>query len=367
MYKTQKKLTWGLVISTYKREAILARCLSLATQQTFPPKEIIVVDASPYWEGTRDQIMQELAIKYPTIDWKYVQAKRASLTAQRNQGIDLTTTDILFLIDDDSLMYPDCAEEIMRIYTSDTEHKVVGVMSAMVPTPPDKQTKINQPKKSNLLTKIKVNLTQLRQFFLHYYSSKKIRMLYYYETFPKFTLPDELKNMSVTHYLPMHGARMTYRSEIFNQIRFEEILERISFSEDVDMSFRASRFGLQLCAQKAKICHLEASEGRLSLFMLKALWGLNVAVLQRLNSCNLVRSKKRLSTLFFYELIVKAFSDLLSRRLSFPATRGVFFGYKYYKYILSMELEELHAWYPQFQRKLIQLDAAASSPHYSLR
>ncbi len=348
-----EKLDWGLVIATYKRETILPRCLRLAAQQTVTPKEIIVVDASPYWEKTREKIMHELAAKYLGIDWKYVQAKRASSAAQRNQGIELATADILFLIDDDSLMYPDCAEEVMRIYVNDTDHKIAGVMSDMVSLPPDRQTKIDEETKPNLLNKRKVILTKLRQFFLRYYSRKRIRMLYYYKDFPKYILPDKLKNMAVNHYLPMHGARMTYRREIFKKIRFEEVLERYAYTEDVDMSFRASRFGLQLCAQKAKICHLEASEGRLSLFTVKALLGLNVTVLQRLHSGNLVRSKKNLSRLFIYELIVKAFSDLLSLRFSFPATRGTYLAYRYYKRILSMELEELRTWYPKFQQELI--------------
>lgn len=354
MLQSTEKLTWGLVISTYKREAILPRCLSLAAQQTLPPKEIIVVDASSYWERTRVQIMQELAIKYPTIDWKYVQAKRASLTTQRNQGIDLATADILFLIDDDSLMYPDCAEEIMRIYASDTEHKIVAIISDLVQIPPDQETEVNQQERINSLTKLKVSLTQLHQFFSRYYSDKKLRLLYYYKDFPKPTLSDKFKNMAVTHYFPMHGARMTYRREIFNQLRFEELLERSGVGEDVDMSFRASRLGLQLCAKKAKICHLKAAEGRLSLFTAKALWGVKVTVLHRLHSDNLVRSKRRLSKLFIYELIVKAFSDLLSLRLSFPASRGIFLGYKYYKHILSMEEEKLRIWYPQFQQELIR-------------
>ncbi|NJO18209.1 MAG: glycosyltransferase family 2 protein [Thioploca sp.] len=133
---SRNKLDYGLVIATYKREALLPGCLRCALQQTVVPKEIIIVDASPYWETTRNQIMQELAIKYPAIDWKYVQAKRASLPAQRNQGIDLATTDILFLIDDDSFMYPNCAEEIMQIYTRDVDKKVLGIMAFLAPTPP---------------------------------------------------------------------------------------------------------------------------------------------------------------------------------------------------------------------------------------
>jgi hypothetical protein len=43
----------------------------------------------------------------------------------------------VFLFDDDSLMYPDCAAEIMRVYDADTGRSVVGVNATNVAVPPD--------------------------------------------------------------------------------------------------------------------------------------------------------------------------------------------------------------------------------------
>jgi len=93
---SQSTLNWALVIPTYKREAVLQQCLLFAAQQTYPPKEIIVVDASPDWEKTQAHIIREIVAKYPEIDWQYVRAKRASSAAQRNQGIELATAEIVF-------------------------------------------------------------------------------------------------------------------------------------------------------------------------------------------------------------------------------------------------------------------------------
>ena len=59
-----KSLSWALFIATYKREHILLRCLRLAAGQTRPPKEIIVVDASPDYEKTCDLVLQEFLKSY---------------------------------------------------------------------------------------------------------------------------------------------------------------------------------------------------------------------------------------------------------------------------------------------------------------
>src|SRR5262249_35850014 len=74
-----------------------------------------------------------------------VQAQRRSGTVQRNQGIRLARADVVFLIDDDSLMYPNCAEEVMRLYDADTGEIVAGVMASEEPTPPDEQAPAPRP------------------------------------------------------------------------------------------------------------------------------------------------------------------------------------------------------------------------------
>src|SRR5947208_3560407 len=138
-------LSWSLVVATYNRQDVLPRCLALAARQTRPPLEIIVVDASPDWEATRARVMTELAARHPDVRWEYVPAGRRCLTAQRNQGVRLSRGDVLFLIDDDSLMCPDCAEQVMRVYEADTRREVAGVMAEEAATPPHEPPGADQP------------------------------------------------------------------------------------------------------------------------------------------------------------------------------------------------------------------------------
>ncbi len=133
---THQGLTWSLVIATYKREHILPKCLKLAAEQTWPPKDIVVIDASPNWVSVKESITKDFEQNHPAIPLVYTKAKFASSSAQRNQGVDLATGDIVFLFDDDSLMYPDCAENVMQVYEADTECAIAGVSARSVPVPP---------------------------------------------------------------------------------------------------------------------------------------------------------------------------------------------------------------------------------------
>lgn len=349
-----EKLTWSLVIPTYQREAILLRCLRLAAQQTLAPKEIIVIDASPAWEITRANIMQEFVATHSTIDWQLRQANRLSSAAQRNQGIDLATADIIFLIDDDSFMYPDCAEIVMRIYAQDTEHQVAGIMPALEFLPPDRVHQSHTDQKSAMiLKKLRVIQGTLRTQAKRWIKDHDIFIPYDF-SFPKYLLPETLKDMRVHPVQMIHGARMSFRRDILQQIRFEETLERYAVNEDNDVCYRASRLGMLLQALPARICHIESPEGRLSRFTTTALWGLNQAVLHRFHSPDLARFKPLFRNLLWRRLWTQTLKDLLDRRWSLPSTRGIWFALQHYEEVLAKTPAELRAWYPQFQQTLIK-------------
>lgn len=355
-------LSWALVIPTYQRQTILLRCLSGAAQQTLPPKEIIVIDASPDWETTYQQVMQTLANQHPSINWKYLPANRLSSAAQRNQGIDLATADIVFLIDDDSLMYPECAQEVIRLYAQDIQHQVAGIMPKLEALPPDSQEQFeavnNNPIsfRSKLANGVKIYQAKLRYFAKQLIKDDDIFIPYEF-AFPKYTLPETLKDMA-THPVPMiHGARMSYRREILTQVRFEETLECYAVNEDNDVCYRASRLGMLLHALQARICHLQTPEGRLTRFTTTALWGLNQVVLHRFHSTDLQRFNQQFRKLLWQRLWTQALKDVLDRRWTLPSARGIGFVLRHYQAILAMTPETLRAEYPVFQQQLINRDS----------
>src|SRR5262249_16311859 len=205
------RLTWALVIATYRRERILQRCLRLAVQQTRPPSEVIVVDASPGWEKTRDEVLAAIAPIHPQARWTYAPAEKRSSAAQRNQGVRLSRADVVFLIDDDSLMYPDCAEQIMQIYEADTNGAVAGVNAVHVPAPPDDPNDITAQapsehgttKRYGLLARLVRRLLRADDLFVPYDAD-----------FPRHPIPVEVQGLPIGTRPLMAGWGMTFRRAV---------------------------------------------------------------------------------------------------------------------------------------------------------
>ncbi len=347
--------TWALVIATYRREHILPRCLRLAVQQTRPPSELIVVDASPGWEKTRDEVLLALAATPSQARLTYVAADKRSSASQRNQGVRLARADVVFLIDDDSLMYPDCAEQILRVYEGDEHGAVAGVNAMHVPAPPDQPddapardpSEHGTTRQYGPLARLARRLLRADDVFVPYDAD-----------FPRHPIPEAVGKLAVGTRPLMVGWGMTFRRDVCLKEPFEDILTHYAAGEDSDMGYRASRHGLLLTALKANLCHLGAGGGRLGPYVVAALGNLNPLVLHRLYSTDLARSRRRSRDLLLRRALILMAKDLSHGRLTLPNARGALFALRWLGHIFSLQEAELRAWYPQFQKQLI--DASAS-------
>jgi GT2 family glycosyltransferase len=344
-------MDWALVVATYQREHILGRCLRLGAQQTRPPKEIVVVDASVGWEKTRDDTMASLAKHYPSIRWQYVQAEMRALPWQRNQGFKLTTCEVVFFFDDDSLMYPDCAEQIMKVYEADTRSRVAGVMAAHVPTPPDqpddplasKPSEHGATRNYGALARLVRRLLDADNIFVPYD-----------EDFPRHEMPEEVRRLKVGLVPLMPGWGMTFRRATCLREPFSEILRSYAAEEDTDMAYRASRHGPLLVAGDARLCHIGSTGGRLSLFLLAAFRNLNQVALHRMHSTNISRSRRNLRRLMARRCLILLAKDVYRRKWSFPNVRGIIFAFRWTDPLLDMSETQLSDWYPSFQQKVFE-------------
>jgi len=346
-------LTWSLVIATYKREHILPRCLRLAAKQTRIPKEVVVVDASPDWEETRALILKEFIDHYPQIPLIYVQAAVPSSTAQRNQGIDIASGDILFLIDDDSLMYPDCAEEVMKVYEADLDHGIHGISAIPTPNPPDMDVcKLGQliPPTNAM---VQPKQTRLRQFFKSLLLTDQTYFLPYDEDYPNWPIPEHLDTLKIGRIQVMAGYSMTFRREILLKERFSEVLQRYAAGEDQDLSYRVSRHGAIVNAINAHLCHLEISGGRLSQFQVTVLAALNPAILQQFHSPNRTLVNLKWRRILRRRIIINFLKDLSDKNFRCSRTVGVLYAFLQLQQIYQRTPDELLQWYPEFQKKLV--------------
>ncbi|MGD1278307.1 MAG: glycosyltransferase [Tepidisphaeraceae bacterium] len=342
-------LHWSLVIATYQRQQILQRCLRLAAGHTRPPRQIIIVDASPDWQRSRDAVLSTLAAEHAEIAWIYVPAERRSAAAQRNQGIRLADAEIIFLIDDDSLMYPDCAAQIMRVYEADAGGAVAGVSPVHVPLPPDRPQAAAGDAAERGTTK---RHGRLMRFVRRLLAADDI-FVPYDEDFPRHALPPALAQLPVTLRPLMVGSGMTLRREVCLREPFEEILGYYAYGEDSDAGYRASRGGALVTALSARVCHIGAGGGRLDRFVVAALGALNPLVLHRLYSTDLNRSRRRLRRMMARRMLILLGKDLSQGRFALPNVRGMLYAWRRMDEVFARSPEELRVWYPQVQKDLV--------------
>lgn len=346
------RLTWSLVIVTYKRAYVLPQCIQLACLQSRPPREVIVVDASPDWEQCRSVIQAQLLKSHSDIQLIYVAANRASIPAQRNQGIDLASSDIVFLIDDDALMHQDCAKEIMAVYEADPDEAVVGVQASLdtaLPAEVDRSAYAtirydgvvdgSFGRSRNPLHRFGHRLLSAEDFIVRYDSPVRAK-----------PMPAAISRMAVAQAEVLAGMRMTFRRRIISEVRFEEVLHRYAAYEDFDASLRASRRGLLLTSLRARVCHLKTpGGGRLSRRDLAYIGSVNWAVLLRLNCQDPNRAEREYRRKLLQNAMVDLVRDVFRRRWSVPHFRGRVAGLRMLRRIFRCQPDELREWYKTHQ------------------
>ena len=334
--------------------------LNFAMRQTRPPKEVVVVDASENWQSTRDLVLSTIAAEHPEIRWVYVEAEYRSSTLQRNQGILLATSDVLFLIDDDSMMYPDCAEKIMEVYEADRDHKVMGVQSSFVDQLPPQSGSFDDSRQKAGISETLLAPSS-RQFLWKHRFLKRLLILDtkehfipYEGYFRDYPLPDAVKQLNVVPVRIFDGFRMTYRREVFAKEVFEPLFLYYAVAEDSDLSYRVSCHGALAMALDARLHHYQSGSGRLSRVRVSALAGLNMALCLRKHSNNLRRDRSLFYRFIFHLMFAQSIRDLTNRRWSLPRMRGLLLALRYAPKLFAMSDQHLAEWYPNLQRKLIQ-------------
>jgi GT2 family glycosyltransferase len=347
--------SWALVVATYNREELLPRCLRLGAAQTRPPLEIVVVDSSPGWEKTRDRVLREIAPRHTGIRWRYVEAERRSSASQRNQGVRLATADVVFLIDDDSLMYPDCAAEIMRVYDADRGRSVVGVNATNVPVPPDAtEPEALPPATEHTTAKSYGRVATLVRRLL---AADDI-FIPYDEDFPAHPVPPEVAALSVERWQLAGGWGMTFRREVCLAEPFADILINYAATEDSDMSYRATRRGVYVGARNARLCHLGVGSGRVPTFVWAASNMLNPVILHALHGADRERSRRLSRRLLARRVVLSAAKDVYYRRWSLPTARGALLALSMVGTVFSKTEQEIRDWYPGFQARLNRTNAS---------
>lgn len=350
-------LTWALCTPTLNRIDVLLLALGCALSQTRPPSEVIIVDAGDNWQADRARVEQALA-SHPEVRLVYLHSPVRSITHQRNLATQAATADILFCLDDDTLMYPDCAETILRVYEADTAQAIAGVTANNDPVSPLAAPKIER-KLSGLHDKAKRSGTRnrlTRWIWREIFLMDTLRLFVPYDSDRRTATEDDVARLNQPDLFPvltMIGFAMTVRRSVALAEPFDPWLLSYSPCEDTDATYRFSRHGLLVLAGNARLHHYEVAAARLNRHRVAALFLLNVAYFTRRHSDDLPRHRRRYFSLARRRVLAEVLKDGLGLRFRFPQVRGTLFALRHAPAIFDHPENRLGEDYQTMQRKVL--------------
>jgi glycosyltransferase involved in cell wall biosynthesis len=240
----------AFVIATRNRPEDLLHTVESVVAQTVLPAELCIVDSS---DETPTRKAIETACKQAGLALEYVHPAPRGLTVQRNVGIDRTSGDPVFFIDDDVELAPDCHERVLEVY-DDWGTRAGGVRATPV-----------RPARPSFLTILYRRFFGIGGWWPE--SSGKVRRGFYAEG-----ISDSAGVRKIEY---MNGWFMSYRREVFEHERFDEALSGYAYKEDIDFSYRVSRHYTLVQTPHARCDHLKSDSARM-----------NSHQLQRMNLAN---------------------------------------------------------------------------------
>ena len=253
-------LEYSVVIATRNRPDALRLSIPRMLKQTRPPSQLIVVDSSDNHEATVEAVNE--ASEGSSISCVII-ASEPGLTKQRNRGLDEVEHPITFFPDDDSIWFPEVAAKKMAVYEADSSRKVSAVCGREVMTPPKDfgVEKILYSMKSS--DKLRQKVAFLRRLHEGKLAEDPARVLgksfiaEFKNQFPTLGSKDEIVPVEW-----MTGFRMSFRTEVIREVRFNEIFTNYSLFEDIDASFGTWSHGAVVAANSAHIYHHKSPERR---------------------------------------------------------------------------------------------------------
>lgn len=247
------------IVATRNRPKHLLDAIRSLVAQTVLPAELCIVDSSDEVpaRGEIERLSEQAGIRLD-----YVHPAPVGLTRQRNLGVDRTSGDPVFFIDDDVWMEPDVHEEVLAEY--DRWGTELGGVRG---------TWLEPPAASGLSTMWR------RLFGMETWrpeASGRMRPGFFTDVITTSPEPRTVESFV--------GWFMSFRREVFAHERFDENLGDYAFKEDSDFSYRVARRGYVLVqTPRARIVHAKTGDQRLTPFELQRMNMANHVYLHRKN------------------------------------------------------------------------------------
>ncbi len=333
------------MIPTYNRPQFLMNCLKYIFLQTRLPSEVVIVDASDYWEETYNKVKSAYQMHWETINLVYEPAKVRSSSHQRNQALELCQCDIVFSLDDDMYLYPDAAAIIMEAYDRDVAEEIAMIAGHFTESSPDSvssevaaPTAEDIPVATSFSSRVKAWLERQLAMDKHFVPYDQ----------PFCSDPPPASVQDLPRIFPeklINGGRATFRRKYALQTRWSTTLLYYATHEDSDFSYRMSYCGRLLTAANAKFFHADGNTSQFKRFKVNAIRVMNLMALHRESSPNRLRSSFRLLRSFCSFIGVYLLIDAAQKRFSFPTVRAYLFGIAAIPVFLLYPFNDFRAWY----------------------
>lgn len=239
-------LDYAVVVATRNRLDALRASVPLFLGQDRPPARLIIVDCSDEHGAVADYITE---VKQSTsIPIKLIRANAANSSQQRNIGIQQVSEAVTMLPDDDSLWFPDTAEQIMTIYEKDTTGLIGGVGGIESEASP--LANAASPQKAHSLSN-SMSAIRLRNRFEDRFVPQPFRS--FGQECIRAMRPRAARAGigDLTFVESITGFRMSYRTPILRDLGFDPTMgSRVGYAlgEDTDLAMRVQKSGFALVA-----------------------------------------------------------------------------------------------------------------------
>lgn len=253
-------MKFSLIICTYMRANPLLELLQSVRSQTLYPNEILIVDGSTNNE-TKVILDQN---PFQNLNYYLVSDQDRGLTRQRNFGIahSANDTEIIFFLDDDTILDPTYFEEILKTYSEFPEALGVGGYinneNVWIKTGKDYVPKIedyhydgwkkNDGSRFILRKKLGLDSDVNPGFLPEFSHGRSIAFL-----------PPSGKIYEVEQLM---GGVSSFRKSVFEKFRFSSYFEGYGLYEDADFTLRLSKTGRLYVNTAAQLGHFHNPSGR---------------------------------------------------------------------------------------------------------
>ncbi|AUH34975.1 glycosyltransferase family A protein [Paracoccus tegillarcae] len=363
-------LSWSLCIPTLNRIDVLELALRCALAQTRKPAQVIVIDAGDQPRANRDRLAP--LFHGQGISFIHEPANKRSSAVQRNQALSHVTSEITFFTDDDTLMFPDCAQTLMARYEADPDQRIAAIALVDVPQiPPAAQKALTAPDaartpvlgvKKGGTAEQRDRLNRMnRTSGLWRWFSREVLMFSVENMFVPYDrhrkrpdvsgLPAGARPVEQIRHLPGYG--MSVRSDIARRESFNPYLLAYCPCEDLDASYRWGRHGLCVVAPDARVRHHEVQASRIGRREATSLGISNNALFIHTNSDSPIRHRLAFAIYVARRLLGETLKDAATRRFTFPQARGVLDAIPSAIGIFRRPLSEAQDWYDDRQKRLL--------------